>query len=138
MASVLRCAVMALAVSLPSVAASCADRFAAVPPLRIDLARLAGDWYPQALWGTGARSMLCAKLSYTATPSPGVSLGVSNTFFTPYMNALTLTGTKSAPNTSHPARFLVSPTHTGPLRLHPTPSWIVALADDYSWAAEGA
>ena len=147
-------------------AAACPGSLLASGVSPFDVRRYAGDWYTQAVWGTGANSMLwcgracvrtpqsvhvcptsgrdscgrarSTKTTYTAYPSPGVSLGVRTEFFTPYLNRLTLTGTKSAPNASRPAELLVTPTVMGGARLDPTPSWVVALAPDYSWSATAA
>jgi hypothetical protein len=79
------------------------------------------------------------KTTYTADPSPGVVLGVSTTFRTPYGNELTLRGVKRAANASHPSELMVFPDSGPGLRVEPTPSWIVAVGDapDYGWAATG-
>ncbi len=66
-----------------------------------------------------------------------MALGVETTFHTPYMNVLTLRGTKKALNLTRPAEFTVTPTNTGPFQVDPTGSWVVALgsAPDYGFAA---
>ena len=80
------------------------------------------------------------KTTYTADPAPGVVLGVSTSFRTPYGNELTLRGVKRAANASRPSELLVFPDTGAGLRVEPTPSWIVAVGDapDYGWAATGA
>jgi hypothetical protein len=76
------------------------------------------------------------KTTYAAAAG-GAGLGVRTEFHTPYANRLVLTGTKHAPDAAKPAEWLVTP-DAGPVRINPTPSWVVALAPDYSWAAMGA
>jgi hypothetical protein len=83
--------------------------------------------------------VLSLKTTYQADPAPGVPLGVVTQFRTPYLNLLTLRGVKRAPNITRPSELMVFP-DGGPLRLEPTPSWVVAVGDapDYGWAATAA
>ena len=80
------------------------------------------------------------KTTYTADPAPGVVLGVTTSFRTPYGNELTLRGVKRAPNASRPSELQVFPDSGPGLRVEPTPAWIVAVGDapDYGWAATAA
>jgi len=77
------------------------------------------------------------KTVYTAHPAPGVVLGVTTTFITPYLNILSLTGVKRAPNPSRLSELMVYPDTGVGLRLVPTPSWVVAVGKDYEWAVTG-
>jgi hypothetical protein len=62
--ALLRAAACALALSRAALAASsCAGGATAGGVRDIDLQRFAGDWYTQAIWGTGANAMLWCALA---------------------------------------------------------------------------
>ena len=105
-------------------------------PLRaFDTRRYMGDWYVQRIWGTGAGSTACMRMSYQQAEDESVA--VKNSMIAvPYLNPLTLSGVKRMSG-SEPGRFMVYPS-AGPLNIAPTPSWVVALDPDYQWAAVAA
>lgn len=107
------------------------------PPLpAFDLDRYVGDWYVQRIWGTGAGSTACMQMHYSESSSGGMT--VVNTMRTlPYLNELQLSGIKRLANTSDPSKWLVYP-NAGPLNIHPSPSWVVAVSPDYQWSATAA
>jgi len=104
------------------------------PPLKhFSASRYAGTWYIQRIWGTGDGSMACAHMQYNLQSHPLSSplFSVRSDFTViPYLNHLTLTGQKRLPDAHNPSFFEVTP-EAGPFNLQATPSWIVALADDY-------
>ncbi len=107
------------------------------PPLQhFEADRYAGQWYTQRVWGTGASSMACSRMTYSLryeAGSPAFDVRNDVTVL-PYLNRLALTGVKRMPDANAAGRFMVHPA-SGPLNIHPTPSWIVAVAEDYRRAA---